>query len=423
MEAAAPWPPEGPHADALEGSELSTVACAGSPAADEAASTIDVDVDTDLATVAAPPKASNVDNMELSECLAILSCPICLEIYYKPISLSCGHTICKQCLLRSTQLKLLCPVCRRVLSDNVSITAENIVINQLLCELYPDYGSYCAAKFSELAETVAASPHNILWSGPLFAIPLLMVPNQVTTLYLFEHRYLHMFDIAVQGDNKFCIHPSGALGELGMLVEIIFSTRHQSGSITCSVKCLSRCKFVENAVCYRDVPLLRQPLYKIVSKLMEDRDAQLLETELTAELRSILSSLRNLIRRLEPALSTAQRESLRFMYGDSNAALSSTWVQLSFWMTASFRLDEDLKRRLVHMDIAAARVRAIYEFCLQAEILPEPDHYTPSALTHRANSLFAVGREKSHLETTWKIFLVCVAVVAILVAYLVRSGG
>lgn len=46
-----------------------------------------------------------------------LCCPICLNIYYKPVSLPCGHTLCQQCLERSLVLSsLACPICRFRLS-------------------------------------------------------------------------------------------------------------------------------------------------------------------------------------------------------------------------------------------------------------------------------------------------------------------
>ncbi|KAF6365174.1 ret finger protein like 4B [Rhinolophus ferrumequinum] len=46
------------------------------------------------------------------------TCPICLELFSRPISLSCVHTFCYNCmqmwLLESKDLKLTCPICREV---------------------------------------------------------------------------------------------------------------------------------------------------------------------------------------------------------------------------------------------------------------------------------------------------------------------
>ncbi|KAM5282565.1 ret finger protein-like 4B [Hipposideros larvatus] len=47
-------------------------------------------------------------------------CPICLELFSNPISLSCVHTFCFNCiqlwLLERKDLKLTCPICREVIN-------------------------------------------------------------------------------------------------------------------------------------------------------------------------------------------------------------------------------------------------------------------------------------------------------------------
>lgn len=46
-----------------------------------------------------------------------LTCPVCLNIYFKPINLPCGHTLCQQCLEKSMDMATLgCPICRYRLS-------------------------------------------------------------------------------------------------------------------------------------------------------------------------------------------------------------------------------------------------------------------------------------------------------------------
>ncbi|VDK20058.1 unnamed protein product [Taenia asiatica] len=46
-----------------------------------------------------------------------LTCPICLNIYFKPVKLPCGHILCQECLERSLDISTLsCPICRYRLS-------------------------------------------------------------------------------------------------------------------------------------------------------------------------------------------------------------------------------------------------------------------------------------------------------------------
>jgi hypothetical protein len=80
-------------------------------------------------------------------------CPICLSLMKKPITLICGHTFCRHCLLYSVNLRIkntaddprncLCPVCRaslRVLAFNfnVNIILWNIIKNQFSDEATKD---------------------------------------------------------------------------------------------------------------------------------------------------------------------------------------------------------------------------------------------------------------------------------------------
>ncbi|XP_058422408.1 ret finger protein-like 4B [Diceros bicornis minor] len=48
----------------------------------------------------------------------VATCPICLEFFYKPFSLSCMHTFCFDCIknwrLERKNQKLICPMCRQV---------------------------------------------------------------------------------------------------------------------------------------------------------------------------------------------------------------------------------------------------------------------------------------------------------------------
>ena len=53
-------------------------------------------------------------------------CPICCEVYYRPVRLECSHLFCHSCVLKLIRNKMFsCPVCRR--SDAIkNVNAKNI---------------------------------------------------------------------------------------------------------------------------------------------------------------------------------------------------------------------------------------------------------------------------------------------------------
>ena len=73
---------------------------------------------------------------------AALSCPVCYEHLDEPIILTCGHTICKKCLVdiyrSELSRQLPCPMCRQVTAvpkGNISKLPTNITVKSLVEDL------------------------------------------------------------------------------------------------------------------------------------------------------------------------------------------------------------------------------------------------------------------------------------------------
>jgi len=73
--------------------------------------------------------------------VAILKCPICLDIFQKPKLFCCGHTFCAECITRlhissrETNTPLACPECRRLVEipdEGIENLPPNFVIHRLL---------------------------------------------------------------------------------------------------------------------------------------------------------------------------------------------------------------------------------------------------------------------------------------------------
>ena len=62
-----------------------------------------------------------------------LQCPICLDFYSSPISLSvCGHTVDRECIARSkrdsSESGLVCPICRAAVDEKALAEESNVLI-------------------------------------------------------------------------------------------------------------------------------------------------------------------------------------------------------------------------------------------------------------------------------------------------------
>ena len=68
---------------------------------------------------------------------AELKCPICIELMQRPVTLSCGHSGCKACLLKTVQRQLACPTCREPSSPHavdqlsVNYALQNMIAPRL----------------------------------------------------------------------------------------------------------------------------------------------------------------------------------------------------------------------------------------------------------------------------------------------------
>ncbi len=82
-----------------------------------------------------------------------VSCPLCLELLYKPCTTECGHNFCQPCMEEAMQFHTLCPVCRKPVKGAAGYQVNAImatIIQRTFPERYAarqnDYNSLMAAR-------------------------------------------------------------------------------------------------------------------------------------------------------------------------------------------------------------------------------------------------------------------------------------
>lgn len=129
-----------------------------------------------------------------------LDCQVCYHLLLDPLTTSCGHTFCRQCLHRILDHSNLCPICRRSLTMTPSLQAEpsNRRLTDLLTALFPD-------ALAIRAEAVAAEETSAAVVGqldtPIFVCAL-SFPAMPTFLHIFEPRYRLMMRRVVESGTR-----------------------------------------------------------------------------------------------------------------------------------------------------------------------------------------------------------------------------
>ncbi|EKX72730.1 conserved hypothetical protein [Theileria equi strain WA] len=73
-----------------------------------------------------------MDEQLMNNILKDLICPICLEYFYFPVTVACGHTFCRYCIGHSKLAGKMCPLCRQSIGRTLNI---NTILSNLVKSL------------------------------------------------------------------------------------------------------------------------------------------------------------------------------------------------------------------------------------------------------------------------------------------------
>ena len=124
-----------------------------------------------------------------------LQCSICLDFYFEPLTLKCGHTFCRACLLQSTKLApdgRSCPQCRALIAIADPLThPADAAITASVAKAVPaamiEQRSLQATKALEALARSAASALPVFVMRPGGQSE--MRPGAHISLHFFEPRY------------------------------------------------------------------------------------------------------------------------------------------------------------------------------------------------------------------------------------------
>ncbi|TKX20823.1 hypothetical protein C1H76_7002 [Elsinoe australis] len=177
------------------------------------------DTDIHYESIGDPVNEKNIDDGVLAQlmdtCHKELDCQVCYNLMLDPVTTSCGHTLCRKCLVRSLDHSLHCPVCRRMvlLPPSLHSHPSNKTLTSLLEGLCPEIMA-ARREAAAMEETSAMGE----FDTPLFVVTL-GFPGCPTFLRVFEPRYKLMLRRAIEGNRTFGIvmynQTNTSQGELG----------------------------------------------------------------------------------------------------------------------------------------------------------------------------------------------------------------
>eukprot|EP01052_Picozoa_sp_SAG31_P032466 SAG31_NODE_3564_length_4120_cov_2.575479_1_plen_447_part_10 len=176
--------------------------------------------------VAGPASASGMRRKSTPCAAEDFDCSLCSSLLLEPVTTACGHTFCRECLVRSLDYGNRCPMCRCVLhmtarKHPLSVTIQNVITRH--------FGNELVARKKLQGEHSELQGENVL---PIFAIDY-VCPGQLMALNVFEPRYRLMARRCLDGDRKFGMIGVGHVPvdqvQVGTEVEILESRQLHDG--------------------------------------------------------------------------------------------------------------------------------------------------------------------------------------------------
>jgi Lon protease-like protein len=190
---------------------------------------------------------ASADLVPRSAAMSALQCSLCLSLLCEPISIACGHTFCRVCLVESLRRhKKSCPSCRAVCHVAAETAAENIIIKNLAILFDSD-------TYQTRLEEVRLEKENWTALYPIFYYNSVMFPGSSLSLHLFEPRYRQMIARIVNTTQAFAYVPNFSSynarhGEVALVAKLQDVNMLPDGRCFLEATLLSRHQIVDHFV-------------------------------------------------------------------------------------------------------------------------------------------------------------------------------
>ncbi|XP_042349018.1 LON peptidase N-terminal domain and RING finger protein 1 [Plectropomus leopardus] len=149
-------------------------------------------------------------------------CPLCIRLFFEPVTTPCGHTFCKNCIERSLDHNLRCPLCKQPLQEYFKNRKYNptVLLQDIMTRLFPSQ----LAERKQIHEAEMAELSNLTKDIPIFVCTV-AYPGVPCPLHIFEPRYRLMMRRCMEtGTKKFgmCSYEHGkGFADYGCMLEIL----------------------------------------------------------------------------------------------------------------------------------------------------------------------------------------------------------
>ncbi|KAK9721088.1 hypothetical protein K7432_003693 [Basidiobolus ranarum] len=269
-------------------------------------------------------------------------CHICYMVLYEPITTACGHTFCKECILRTIDHSNNCPTCRSTLTfSQVCDRSTNHIIRHLTETFFSESLLKRAEHSQKEVDIYESVP--ILVGG--LAFPLISY-----SLHIFEPSYRLMIRRCLETERKqfgmVSRNNSGALSEYGTLVQIKSAQSLPDGRFLIQVEGLNRFKISNHSN--------QEGYYEAKIELIED-DISLSEKDVEENsVEEMMQAVKDFVDSLGKGYPQLLAQ-LKQLYGPTPQAL----IPFSYWASCVIPINDQEKYKLLCIDDARIRLSMI----------------------------------------------------------------